>query len=39
MFQCETSLLLKCDGNVRIPFRQSRGIDLDLKKRRSVGSD
>ena len=26
-FQCETSLLLGCDGKVRIPFQTSRGIN------------
>lgn len=38
MFQCETSLLLKCDGNVRIPFQTKQGeLTLISKERRVKG--
>ena len=33
-FQCETGLLLRCDGNVGIASRQSRKLDPYLEMRR-----
>ena len=37
-FQCETGLLLRCKGNVRIPFQKSRGIDPLVEIRRGQGA-
>ena len=37
-FQCETSLLLGCDGNFAIPFQRKQGIDPHLEMRRGKGA-
>ena len=33
-FQGETSLILRCDVNVRIPLQMKQGMDLHLERRR-----
>ena len=33
-FQCETGLLLRCDGKVGIPIQTKQGIDPHVKMRR-----
>ena len=37
-FLCETSLLLRCDEKVGVPFRQSREIDPHVEIRRGKGA-
>ena len=37
-FLCETSLLLRCDGKVGVPFRQSREVDHHVEIWRGEGA-